>query len=273
MPILFSDILQSAGIDPKTAHVARHQDPKAPRLRTPYALWCNDRPAFELYQCVQGSLKFRRSLIASFVATPLGETLFVGLYVVQGRGKCPEGMLDQLGGQPVVGLHLYDIDYDPRLLEFEGKIIIEWGKARTWVQKAENRKRVVEVRRDVMEPTFPGLQNLNIQLSQINTLPRSWIPRLQEARGIYVITCPRMREHYVGSAIGVEGFYGRWRQHARFEGDAVQFRSQEPSDYQVSILEVAGSAMSDADVLAAEQRWMRKLQSKEMGLNGGRLGQ
>jgi hypothetical protein len=58
-----------------------------------------------------------------------------------------------------------------------------------------------------------------------------------------------------------------------FEGDAVAFRSRKPSDYQVSILEVAGSAMGDADILAAERFWMQKLQSTAMGLNGGRLGE
>jgi hypothetical protein len=54
-------------------------------------------------------------------------------------------------------------------------------------------------------------------------------------------------------------------------GDAVQFRSREASDYQVSILGVAGSSASDRDILSAEQLWMRKLQTNEMGLNGGTM--
>ncbi|MFG1188618.1 GIY-YIG nuclease family protein [Xanthobacter flavus] len=274
MPIFFSTILLTAGIDPKTAHVVRHQDAKAPRQRTPYELWRNDRHALDLYQRIQKKPIFSRGLLASFVATPLGETLFVGLYTVRGIGVVPEGMLDPVHHYSVAGMHLYDLDHDPRLLDFEGKAVIEWGKGYIqWVQNAENDKRVLEIRREVVEPAFPGFLSLVLPLSELDAIPLSWIERLQEARGVYVITCPRMREHYVGSAVGGEGFYGRWRQHARFEGDAVQFRSREPSDYQVTILETAGSATSDAEVLAAEQRWMKKLQSREMGLNGGRLNQ
>ena len=48
--------------------------------------------------------------------------------------------------------------------------------------------------------------------------------------------------------------------------------SREPSDYQVSILEVAGSSASDDDILKMEGRWQSKLQSREMGLNRNLAG-
>jgi hypothetical protein len=38
-------------------------------------------------------------------------------------------------------------------------------------------------------------------------------------------------------------------------------------DYQVSILEVAGSASTHDDILLMENRWKMKLRSREMGLN------
>ena len=47
----------------------------------------------------------------------------------------------------------------------------------------------------------------------------------------------------------------------------VALKSRDPSDYQVAILEVAGTASTDNDVLIMEQRWKTKLQSREMGLN------
>jgi GIY-YIG catalytic domain len=104
-------------------------------------------------------------------------------------------------------------------------------------------------------------------LSQISSLPRVWVERLKEAKGIYLLTCPRTKEQYVGSACGNEGFYERWLQHLSVGGDAVGFKSREASDYQVSILEVAGSGASDNDILVAEQLWINKLQSRAMGLN------
>ena len=50
-------------------------------------------------------------------------------------------------------------------------------------------------------------------------------------------------------------------------GGNVGLKSRVPSDYQVAILEVAGSAATMGEILALEQRWMAKLQSREMGLN------
>jgi len=44
-------------------------------------------------------------------------------------------------------------------------------------------------------------------------------------------------------------------------------RSRDPSDYQVSILEVAGTSTSEEELMTMEARWKMKLQSREMGLN------
>ena len=47
----------------------------------------------------------------------------------------------------------------------------------------------------------------------------------------------------------------------------VGLKSKDPSDYQVSILEVAGSEDDQNMILKKEFLWMKKLQSKQMGLN------
>jgi hypothetical protein len=44
-------------------------------------------------------------------------------------------------------------------------------------------------------------------------------------------------------------------------------KSRDSSDYQVSILEVAGSSAAIESIIAMEELWKRKLQSREMGLN------
>ncbi len=44
-------------------------------------------------------------------------------------------------------------------------------------------------------------------------------------------------------------------------------RACEPSDYQIAVLEVAGSEQTRVEIQNIEQRWVRKLQSSEMGLN------
>lgn len=47
----------------------------------------------------------------------------------------------------------------------------------------------------------------------------------------------------------------------------MALKSRDPSDYQVSILEVAGSASRREDIIRMEELWNKKLESKKMGLN------
>lgn len=83
-----------------------------------------------------------------------------------------------------------------------------------------------------------------------------------------MLACPRTREQYVGSACGQEGLWGRWQSYvATGHGGNIALRSRDPSDYQVSILEVAGSAATTEEILAMEQLWKTKLRSRDMGLN------
>jgi len=44
-------------------------------------------------------------------------------------------------------------------------------------------------------------------------------------------------------------------------------KSRDPSDYQVSILEVAGTVATPDDIIQMETLWKSKLQSRELGLN------
>jgi len=278
MRLTFNRLLDVEGITPDQVQLVRHQDTRAGAVTSPYALWVDRAPGFELYQSIQAREVFRTddgSLIASFLVTPASETLFVGLYGVHGLGVAPAGTRDPVGGHDVSGLHLYDLRPDPRLAFYSGKVVIEWGAGfRSWVQRAHKQdKEVVEVRRQFREERFPGFMEFETTLSEVARLPQGWRAILSSSRGVYFLTCPRTREQYVGSATGEGGFQARWERHAVNGGDAVKFKSREPADYRVTVLEVAGSTASTHDVQVAEQRWIRKLQSVDMGLNGNPGGQ
>lgn len=270
MTLTFDHLLATEGIDPPSVHLARHKDNSRGRQHTIYGLWLYKRDDFELYQRIQGRLVFGvGNMVASFVVTPAAETLFVGLYRVEQVRRVPDGMRDPFGEHDVSGLNLYDLVQDKRLAEYVGTLTIDWGKGfLSWAQRAGRKpKRILSITRAFQEDRFPGYLRFIQTLSEIPSILPSWKDRLTEAKGVYLLTCPRTHEHYVGSATGLGGFYERWMQHAAMEGDAVRFRSRDPADYQVSILEVAGSSMSENDIVRAEQLWMRKLQSTSMGLN------
>lgn len=276
MPILFNSLLDQFNIPHDNVILLRHQDGSAERGRTPYELWRDDRPAFEAYQRLQKSkdrAKFSRPKFwASFVCTPDGDTLFVGMYAARYKGPLAENTpKPHMGGINLAGsCDCYDLRLDQRLEEFHGKLFIRWGDGmRGWVQRAERQnKQVAELRYQPNEDMFPGFLDFIQPLSKIKLLPKSWTERLKEATGVYLLTCPKTKEQYVGKASGGEGFWHRWMDYVKTgHGGNIKLKSREYSDYQVSILEVAGSGSTEKDILAMESLWTKKLQSREMGLN------
>lgn len=131
----------------------------------------------------------------------------------------------------------------------------------------------MELHRVFHEPDFPGFLNFIKHLSELGNMPTSWLAALKSSRGIYLLTCPKTKEQYIGSATGEEGFWGRWQDYIQTgHGDNLGLKSRDPSDYQVSILEVAGTSATKEDMGKMEGLWQRKLQSSEMGLNRNLAG-
>jgi hypothetical protein len=274
MPIMFSSLLRDAGLPLQDVRLLRHKDNRAAKGRTPYELWRDNRPQFELYQATQSinnQARLDAPYWASFVGTPNDETMFVGLYragrprlLTEDRPKPHMEGVDEAGT-----CNHYDLVLDDRLKDLAGRLLIEWGQAdRSWIQRADNQNKVItELRTEFKEPDFPGFLNFIEPLSRLEKLPKTWVTALESSKGVYLLTCPRTTEQYVGSATGEGGFWRRWLNYVQTgHGGNVALKSREPSDYQVSILEVAGTAATVEDVLAMEARWKLKLQTREMGL-------
>lgn len=278
MPLTFNLVLKEAGLNPRDVRLLRHQNVADTGL-TPYAIWRDDRSEFERYQSAQKATRranFASRYWASFVVPPDRSTLFVGLYEIFEHRPAPDDWIDPL--QRITRLEI-DLDLDlydyRRLPEFEhlaGCLRVDWGPGtRSWAQRADRDtgdKRIVELTQAFREPEFPGFSRFIGNLGGLASLPASWVAVLSASQGVYLLTCPRTREQYVGSASGAGGFWGRWQSYiATGHGGNVGLRVRDPSDYQVSILEVLGSAATPEEIIAAEQLWKVKLQSREMGLN------
>jgi hypothetical protein len=276
MPIFFNSILAQFGLKPAEVILLRHQDKRATRGRTPYELWRDNPAVFEDYQSVQSidnRSKFTRAPHwASFVGTPDGATMFVGIYDAAYKGLLAEDTPKlQCEGVDLAGsCDIYELHTDERFADLKGTLFIEWGEGtRAWVQRADNQnKAIIELRPEFKEREFPGFLNFTESLSKVESLPKTWIESLKHTTGVYLLTCPKTKEQYVGSACGNEGFWHRWMEYVTTgHGGNVALKSRDSSDYQVSILEVAGSASNVEDILKMESRWKDKLQSREMGLN------
>lgn len=274
MPLGFNAILSAASISPADVRLLRHQDNKG-ATRTLYDLWINDRDLFEAYQARQviaNGPKLKAKYWAAFVVTPEDKTVFAGLYSVGARTQLPTDMPRHNGpGFDSAASHeTYETTLLPDLADLAGRLVISWGLGwRSWVQRADNQnKDVLEILPTGAELPFPGYLSLVCLLTDVNTMPSSWRQALSLARGIYLLACPESREQYVGMAVGENGFLGRWLEYAATgHGGNIGLLSRSPQDYQVSILEVAGSGATIGDIVTMEVLWKRKLMSREMGLN------
>jgi hypothetical protein len=275
MPIMLNTILADAGLNLADVRLLRHKDLRAKKGHSPYELWRDDRQQFDLYQSTQdigNRSKLQSRYWATFIGTPSDDTLFSGLYNVKNRRLLEEDTprsYDE-GVDKAGTCDLYDLNLDKVLEDLIGRLLVEWGPGlRSWIQRPDRQnKKIAELRTEFKEPDFPGYFNFVEPLSRLDKLPKDWITLLRNSKGIYLLTCPRTKEQYVGSATGENGFWQRWQEYAQNgNGGNVALKSREPSDYQVCILEVAGTAMTRDDILGLEGRWKKKLQSREMGLN------
>lgn len=271
MPILFQTLLEDAGLRLRDVRLLRH---KPGGGVDPLAVWLTERPRFEDYQSFQ--LHERRAHFdapywATFAAAG-ARTIFLGIYFARVLGPVEIGAIHPFSGEPLNAdlLARYDCTSTDLLSEYSAKLFVDWGLSnRAWVQRADRQpKRVTALQDAYRAPSFPGYLQFVRPLSEIAALPETWGEALRRARGVYVLACPQTREQYVGKADGADGFWGRWMTYVTTgDGGNVRLKSRDPSDYQVSILEVAGSAHGERDIQDMEDRWKKKLLSREMGLN------
>ena len=267
--LTFNTILKYENIDPKNVQLVRHQDNRAATGRTPYDLWRAGDGRLEMYQRIQKNDRFEvGNLLASFVVTPSGDTLFVGMFRVNAVGVAPPGTIDPVVEEDRAGMYLYDIQREDRLSEYVGHLVIDWGKGYIqWAQGAEsNEKQVLEIRKEIKEEAFPGFTRFCCDISQITSIPLSWQEVLKHVRGVYLLVCKDTGKHYVGSAKGEESLWGRFCEYARTgHGGNVELKRLGLKNFQATVLEVVNSDTQEIEQI--EAAWKRKLMSREFGLN------
>ena len=265
----FNTLLETAGLDLKTVKLVRHQDARAKRGSTLHDLWRIGDGRFERYQSLQSKDRF--SYLASFVATPANETLFVGLYEIQGKKKALSGTVDPITG-PVTDDHVrYDMLKCEALADFEGRLVIDWERSYlSWHQNANvQNKAVIEIRREMAEPPFPGYMAFISDLDALAAAPASWQTALRVVKGVNLLVGLKTGMQYVGSASGPGGFWERWENYRQNGHGGNEALKLDPHlEYQVSILETASSSATISDIIGLESRWKNKLRSRdECGLN------
>jgi hypothetical protein len=269
--VTFNTILRCEGIDPASVRLVRHQDTRGPGP-SPYELWRANDGRFEHYQSLQReAVNFSVGhLLATFVATPSNDTLFVGLYAVNAVTEAPAGSICPIRQITLDAHVLFDMRPDNRLSRYIGLLLVEWGLGyRSWIQRAERQEKpVVEIRREVFDPAFPGFRDFRYHVDDIEAIPFGWREALRAVNGIYLLVCLETGKQYVGAAYGQDGLWGRFLDYARTgHGGNLELLRRGFARYQVSVLEVIAPTASQEDVTKIESAWKDKLRTRDHGLN------
>jgi hypothetical protein len=275
MALNFNTLLLPVGINPSEVLLVRHALRKPEPGRSPYEIWRRNNGDYEQWQSTQepnARSYFARPYWATFVSTPLRETLFTGIYRAQFLGKTqqPVPSMTTAGKvYPAQSQDQYQVAPIAKLSDLSERLIIDWGRSGNFYRQYADRnpKVVREIRTKFQEPKFPGFLNFNEHLSSIAELYSTWTEALKSVKGVYLLTSPR-GEQYVGSATGKDGFYGRWLDYVRTgDGGNTGLKSQDTRQFKVSILSYFGDNPQENEILESEAIWKNKLGSRVNGLN------
>ena len=252
----FADILKLNNLEPESVRLVRH--PSGFRDfedldETPFWIWKNDSEKYKLLNSSQKKNAFKnQKYLASFVGTHTGDTLFTTIY---GIGK-------QKGTW-------YELTYDKRLKQYEGKLTVQWGSERSWSQVGgRTPKKVISLGEELYEPPFPGFARFTWMSENISSIYPTWKEVLKTSKGTYILVETKSGQQYVGSATGRGGFYGRWLEYEENgHGGNKMLKKLKNPIYKVGILEVASSIDSRDEIIRRESVWKEKLGSRTFGLN------
>jgi hypothetical protein len=189
--------------------------------------------------------------------TPKDETLFIGLYRVNGIGVAPPGTIDPVLQTDREGLHLYDISREEQRSDYVGHLTINWGGGhRAWVQLAHKQdKPVLEIRKEIREDPFPDFRQFCWDIDEIAAVPLEWQSVLKNVKGVYLLVCKETGEQYIGSAKGEESLWARFLDYKRTgHGGNIELKARGRKRYQATVLEIVNSTEA---IESIESDWKR----------------
>ena len=252
---------------------------------------------FPAWQSWQGRKNFERAYIVSLIKMHFpNKWIFAGVHSTHGCEPV-QAQLDRpwekgVGYRPnsdsqtVKAGFRYQTKELPEFATLTGRLVIEFARpgrqsylrAEKWTERFD----VSELKpRPLVVEDFPGFSKVLLRKWKLDMIVaqeiESWKAALSSVAGIYLITDTKTGRHYVGSAYGAGGIWGRWTVYSESgHGNNKNLKNllqKEGADYsnnfQFSILETADTNAGVDDVLARETHWKKVLCSRESygGLN------
>jgi len=229
---------------------------------------------FEEWQSWQSRKNFERKYIISLLQLPgADEWLFAGGYISKGNAYIVKEKY-----------YRYKTSELDEFKELAGRLVVTFSRSgRQSYLNAENwsgNMAVSEIKPEKMVvEEFSGYNKVKLSKKRLDIIVSqcidSWKAALSNVSGVYLITDTKTGKLYVGSATGEGGIWQRWCQYAENghggNRDLIEVLSDKGKEYrdnfQYSVLEIADTHASVADVLVREAYWKDILCSREHGYN------
>lgn len=228
---------------------------------------------FDTWQSWQTRRNFERPYVVSLIQlTDKFMWLYVGSYEQTGSVEhSTEGVT-------------YHMNQIPSSMELAGRAVCNYDRpGRQAYLRGETVAptcHVHEVRAEKIHlAEFPGFKKVNVSFGELGVIVRqaipSWRAALENVAGVYLISDRSDGKLYVGSATGAGGIWARWCEYLNGHGENARLRTLIKSGgaaraehFHFSVLEIADTHTSSADVLQREAHWKEVLLSRLHGHNG-----
>ena len=213
--------------------------------------------------------RFVKEFIVSFAQISGCRFLFGGVFRIKNRGK--EG---------------YDVEYTDQHKDLIGRFILDF-KGDNWRTTCFTPSYIFSNAQiqGIYESRYRGEQfksfdEINHDFGALEVIVKNelldWKAALSSVFGVYLITDKNTGKHYVGSAYGEEGIWGRWKSYIySYHGNNIDlvelFKEKDDSyfkeNFKFAILEIIPSTKSPAEVTYKESLWKEKLFTRKFGFN------
>ncbi|MEO5917687.1 MAG: GIY-YIG nuclease family protein [Luteolibacter sp.] len=289
-----NDLLRKQDIDPAQVIVMRHS-PKEKELRKIFPWLVDEKPeVFNAYQQSQSRLVENAlndivgsGYVASFIGLKSRTAVFAGLYRI--RGAVPvnhQQFWSMEVNQSLRSFGLpdwdkkdlgktclwFDLELQATYAHWIGKLEVGWPPPaiKWWIHANKKEAPVLSISEESrFAEKMPDWRELVLIWAQLRVIPTSWRTALSHWRGVYFIHDASDGKGYVGSASGSENLLGRWQNYADGgDGGDKGLVGLDPANFRFSILQIVAHDLSNAEVIALENTWKRRLHTRRpFGLN------
>ena len=200
---------------------------------------------------------------ASFVGTPEGETLFVGIFGVRRLGLLPEDQAapHRDGIEKAGSLDEYELVLDERLGDRIGRLYVDWGhtKKRAWIQRADLQDK------PIYEGSRGGVPSVSIAAGLLREIEATGdLPKMANAESGWFAVVPGKWQALVSRA----------EREGRDGPNLIVYRTttREPRDHHVIPFAVTSKLLTDATApIRADgtRRWEMTLKADELRVTHG----